>query len=137
MPASNTFFFWRVSATTASLPRRAGPKVVERRLPQHRVFYVVVISFHPILTFPSPPNKVHAWIDMLTVAQPYFQRHDFRGDMILHAAFPHPLLKRFIALHAARIVSCVLTDRADALSRYFEPRVYQRYRAHLCLLGLR
>jgi hypothetical protein len=31
---------------------------------------------------------------MLTVAQPYFQRHDFRGDVILHAAFPHPLLKR-------------------------------------------
>jgi hypothetical protein len=26
-------------------------------------------------------------------------------------------------------------DRADALSRYFEPRVYQRNRAHLCLPG--
>jgi hypothetical protein len=49
---------------------------------------------------------------MLTVAEPYFQRHDFRGDVILHAAFPHPLLKRLVRFergNAARIVSCVLT----------------------------
>jgi hypothetical protein len=41
------------------------------------------------------------------------------------------------ALNTARIVSCVLTTvpMADALSRYLEPRVYQRNRAHLCLPG--
>jgi hypothetical protein len=47
---------------------------------------------------------------MLTVAEPYFESDDFRGGyVILHAAFAHPLLKRLIALNAARIVSCVLT----------------------------
>src|SRR5271170_8526908 len=33
----------------------------------------------------------------------------FRGDVILHAAFPHPPPKRLVALNAAQIVSCVLT----------------------------
>src|SRR5258708_39972589 len=72
---------------------------------------------------------------MLTVAQPYFQRHDFRGDVILHAAFPHPLLKCLIRFERGPdSLALVRTDdRADALSRYFEPRVYQRTRAHLCL----
>jgi hypothetical protein len=31
---------------------------------------------------------------MLNVAQPYFESDDFRGDVILYAAFPHPLLKQ-------------------------------------------
>jgi hypothetical protein len=34
------------SATAASLPRRAGPKVVERRLLQHHVLYVVLITLY-------------------------------------------------------------------------------------------
>ena len=33
---------------------------------------------------------------MLTVAQPYFESDDFRGDVVLYAAFSHPLLKRLI-----------------------------------------
>jgi hypothetical protein len=33
---------------------------------------------------------------MLTVAQPYFESDDFRGDVLLYAAFPHPLLKRLV-----------------------------------------
>jgi hypothetical protein len=46
---------------------------------------------------------------MLTVAQPYFKRHDFRGDVILHAAFPHPLFKRLIRFERGPDSSCVLT----------------------------
>ena len=67
-----------------------------RRLLQHHVLYVVLIILHPVpLLFPLL-KQVRAWIHMLTVAQPYFQRDDFCGDVILHAAFPHPLLKRLI-----------------------------------------
>ncbi len=74
---------------------------------------------------------------MLTVAQPYFQRHDFRGDVILHAAFPHPLLKRLVRFECGPGSLMRADDRADTLSRYFEPHVYQRNRAHLCLPGPR
>jgi hypothetical protein len=72
---------------------------------------------------------------MLTVVQPCFQRYDFRGDVILHAAFPHPLLKCLIRFERGPDSVMRTEDRADALSRYFEPRVYQRNPAHLCLLG--
>ena len=71
---------------------------------------------------------------MLTVAQPYFESDDFGGDVILHAAFPHSLLKRLIRFECGRDRLMRTDDRTDALSRYFEPRVYQRNRAHLCLL---
>jgi hypothetical protein len=70
---------------------------------------------------------------MLTVAQSYFQRHDFRGDVILHAAFSHPLLKCLVRFECGPDSVMRADDRADALSRYFEPRVYQRNRANLCL----
>jgi hypothetical protein len=33
---------------------------------------------------------------MLSVAESYFESDDFRRDVILYAAFPHPLLKRLI-----------------------------------------
>ena len=68
---------------------------------------------------------------MLTVAEPYFESDDFRGDVILHAAFPHPLLKCLIRFERGPDSLMRTDDRADALSRYFEPRVYQRNRAGL------
>ena len=49
------------------------------------VLYVVVITLHPCPDFPLL-KQVHAWIDMLAVAQRYFQRDDFCGDVILDAA---------------------------------------------------
>jgi hypothetical protein len=70
---------------------------------------------------------------MLTVAQPYFQRHDFRGDVILHAAVARSLLKHLVRFECGPDSVMRADDRADALSRYFESRVYQRNRAHLCL----
>ena len=72
---------------------------------------------------------------MLTVAQPYFQRDDFCGDVILHAAVAHPLLKRLVRFECGPDSVMRADNRADALSRYLEPRVYQRNRAHLCLIG--
>ena len=63
---------------------------------------------------------------MLSVAEPYFESDDFRGDVILHAAFPHPLLKRLIRFKCGLDRVMRTDDRTDALSRYFEPRVYQR-----------
>jgi len=57
---------------------------------------------------------------MLTVAQPYFESDDFRGDVILHAAFPHPLLKRLIRFERGPDSLMRTNDRADALSRYNE-----------------
>ena len=57
---------------------------------------------------------------MLTVAQSYFQRDDFGGDMILHAAFPHPLLKRLIRFERGPDSLMRTNDRADALSRHNE-----------------
>ena len=72
---------------------------------------------------------------MLTVAESYFESDDFRGDVILHAAFPHPLLKCLIRFERGPDSLMRTDDRSDALSRYFEPRVYQRNRAHLCLPG--
>ena len=72
---------------------------------------------------------------MLTVAQPYFESHDFRGDVILYAAFPHPLLKRLVRFECGPDSLMRTDDRTDALSGYFEPRVYQRNPAHLCLPG--
>jgi len=74
---------------------------------------------------------------MLTVAQPYFESDDFGGDVILHAAFPHPPLKRLVRLECGPDSLMRADDRADTLSRYLEPRVYQRNRAHqfqLCKL---
>jgi len=85
----------------------------------------------------SPSSKqVHGRIN--TVAESYFQRHDFGGDVILHAAVAHPLLKRLVRLNAAPDSLMRADDRADALSRYFEPRVYQRRerRKTLCLATL-
>ena len=49
---------------------------------------------------------------MLTVAQPYFESDDFGGDVILHAAFPHPPLKRLVRFECgpdSLMLSCVLT----------------------------
>jgi hypothetical protein len=46
---------------------------------------------------------------MLAVAQPYFESDDFCGNVILHVAFPHPLLKHLILFECGLIVSCVLT----------------------------
>ena len=74
---------------------------------------------------------------MLTVAQPYFESDDFGGDVILHAAFPHPPLERLVRLECGPDSLMRADDRVDTLSRYLEPRVYQRNRAHLCVLGLR
>ena len=67
---------------------------------------------------------------MLTVAQPYFESDDFRGDVIFYAAFPHPPLKRLIRFECGPDRLMRADDRTDTLSRYFEPRVYQRNRAH-------
>jgi len=64
---------------------------------------------------------------MLTVAESYFESDDFRGD-VLHAAFPHPLLKCLIRFERGPDSLMRTDDRADALSRYFEPLVYQRNR---------
>ena len=74
---------------------------------------------------------------MLAVAQPYSESDDFRGDVILYAAFPHPLLKHLIRFERGLDRLMRTDDRTDALFRYFEPRVYQRNRAHkvqLCKL---
>src|ERR1700731_4421066 len=71
---------------------------------------------------------------MLTVAQPYFESDDFRGDVILYAAFPHPLLKRLVRFECGPDSLMRTDDCTDAFSRYFEPRVYQRNPAHLYLL---
>ena len=60
---------------------------------------------------------------------------DFCGDVILHALFSHPLLKCLIRFKRGPDSLMCTDDRADALSRYFEPRFYQRNRAHLCLPG--
>ena len=76
---------------------------------------------------------------MLSVAEPYFESDDFRGDVILHAAFPYPLLKRLIRFKCGLDRVMRTDDRTDALFRYFEPRVYQRNRAHklqLCKASL-
>jgi hypothetical protein len=80
--------------------------------------------------FPSP-KQVHAWIDMLTVAQPYFESHDFRGNMVLYAAFSHPLLKHLIRFERGLDRLMCTDNRTGALSRYFEPRIYQRDHAHV------
>ena len=59
--------------------------------------------------------------------------------MIHHAAFPHPLLKRLIRFECGLDGLMRTDDRADALFRYLEPRVYQRNRAHkfqLCKASL-
>ena len=72
---------------------------------------------------------------MLSVAQPHFESDDFRGDVILYAAFSHPLLKRLARFECGPDSVMRADDRADALSRYFEPRVYQRNPARLCLPG--
>ena len=74
---------------------------------------------------------------MLAVAQPYFQRDDFCGDVILDAAVAHPLLKRLVRFECGPDSVMRADDRAEALSRYLEPRVYQRNRAHLCSPGPR
>jgi hypothetical protein len=58
-----------------------------------------------------------------------------RGDVILHAAFPHPPLKRLVRFKCGPDSVMRADDLADALSRYFEPRGYQRDRGHLCLAG--
>jgi hypothetical protein len=68
---------------------------------------------------------------MLTVAESYFESDDFCGDVILHAAVAHPLLKRLVRFECGPNSVMRADDRADALSRYLEPRVYQRNRAHL------
>ena len=43
--------------------------------------------------FPDfPPTETSArWINMLSVAESYFESQLFRGDVILHAAFPHKI----------------------------------------------
>ena len=46
---------------------------------------------------------------MLTVAESYFESDDFGGDVILHAAFPHPLLKRLVRFERGPDSRCVLT----------------------------
>ena len=70
---------------------------------------------------------------MLTVAESYFESDDFGGDVILHAAVAHPLLKCLVRFERGPDSFMRTDDCADALIRYFEPRVYQRNRAHLCL----
>ena len=45
-------------------------------------------AFTPTLIFPPPPNKVHAWIDMLTVAQPYFSASRFSWGRDPSRRFP-------------------------------------------------
>jgi hypothetical protein len=56
---------------------------------------------------------------MLAVAQPYFESDDFRGDVILHAAFPHPLLKHLIRFECGLDRLMCTDDRTDALFRLF------------------
>ena len=51
------------------------------------------LSLPPLPCLFPISEQVHAWIDMLTVTQPYFESDDFRGDVVLYAAFSHPLLK--------------------------------------------
>src|SRR5580704_15198121 len=66
-PQVTLFFFWHASATAASLPRRAGPKVVERRLLQHHVLYVVVITLHPCPDFsPCALALALVFVDLLS-----------------------------------------------------------------------
>jgi hypothetical protein len=72
---------------------------------------------------------------MLAAAEPYFESDDFCGDVILHAAVAHPLLKCLIRFERGPDSLMCTDDCADALFRYFEPRIYQRDHAHLCLLG--
>ena len=55
---------------------------------------------------------------MLTVAQPYFESDDFRGDMILYAAFPHPLLKRLVRFECGPDSLMRTDDCTDAFSRF-------------------
>src|ERR1700742_3543688 len=62
-------------------------------------------------------EQVHAGMDMLTVAQPYFESDDFRGDVVLYAAFSHPLLKRLIRFERGLDRLMCTDDRTDALSR--------------------
>jgi hypothetical protein len=47
--------------------------------------------------------------NVFSVAQLYFQSDDFRGDVILHAAFAHPALKCLVRFECGRDVPCVLT----------------------------
>ena len=65
---------------------------------------------------------MHGRIHLLTVAEPYFESDDFRGNVILHAAFPHPLLKHLIRFECGLDRLMRTDDRTDALFRYFEPR---------------
>jgi hypothetical protein len=55
---------------------------------------------------------------MLAVAQPYFESDDFRGDVIIHAAFPHPLLKHLIRFECGLDRLMRTDDRTDALFRF-------------------
>jgi hypothetical protein len=55
---------------------------------------------------------------MLTVAQSYLKSDDFRGDVILHAAFLHPLLKRLIRFKRGPSSLMRTNNRADAPSQY-------------------
>ena len=50
---------------------------------------------------------------MLIVAQPYFQRDDFRWDMVLHAAFPHPLLRCLVRFECGPDSLMRTDDRAE------------------------
>jgi hypothetical protein len=50
---------------------------------------------------------------MLTVAESYFESDDFRGDVILHVAFPHPLLKCLIRFERGPDSLMRTDDRAD------------------------
>jgi hypothetical protein len=110
------------------------------------VCYSARTAAKPVRSIPSPLprfllllRQVHPWIDMLAVAQPYFESNDFCGDVILYAAFPHPLLKYLIGFECGLDRFMRTDDRTDALFRYFEPRVYQRNRAHkvqLCKASL-
>ena len=52
-------------------------------------------------------------------------------DVVLYAAFPHPLLKRLVRFECGPDSLMRTDDRTDALSRYFEPRIYQRDHAHV------
>ena len=50
---------------------------------------------------------------MLTVAESYFESDDFRGDVILHAAVAHPLLKCLIRFERGPDSLMRTDDRAD------------------------
>jgi hypothetical protein len=68
---------------------------------------------------------------MLTVAQPYFQRDDFRGAVILHAAVAHPLLKRLVRFECGRNSAMRANDRTDGLPWEFGSGVDQGDDVHL------